>query len=87
MNEKNIFLSFCWSDDKVANDICTAFENQKDINIHRDKIEIGSWRSIKEFMQSITRMDYVIMLISRKYLESDNCMYEVLEIMRDRNYA
>lgn len=87
MNEKNMFLSYCWADDKVANDICTAFENQKEINIHRDKIEIGSWRSIKEFMQSITRMDYVIMLISRKYLESDNCMYEVLEIMRDRNYA
>lgn len=87
MNEKNIFLSYCWADDKVANDICTAFENQKEIKIHRDKIEIGSWRSIKEFMQSITQMDYVIMLISRNYLESDNCMYEVLEIMRDRNYA
>lgn len=87
MDEKNIFLSYCWADDEVANDICTAFENQKEINIHRDKIEIGSWRSIKEFMQSITQMDYVIMLISRKYLESDNCMYEVLETMRDRDYA
>lgn len=87
MNEKNIFLSYCWADDKIANDICTAFENQKETKIHRDKIEIGSWRSIKEFMQSITQMDYVIMLISRKYLESDNCMYEVLETMRDRNYA
>lgn len=87
MDEKNIFLSYCWADDKVANDICAAFHAQKEIKIHRDKIEIGSWRSIKEFMQSITQMDYVIMLISQKYLESDNCMYEVLEVMRNRNYA
>lgn len=87
MDERNIFLSYCWADDKVANDICTAFDNQKEIIIHRDKKEIGSWRSIKEFMQSIAQMDYAIMLISRKYLESDNCMYEVLEVMRDRNYA
>ncbi|WP_310604500.1 toll/interleukin-1 receptor domain-containing protein [Anaerosporobacter sp.] len=86
MSNKNIFLSYCWADDKIADDICTSFEKQKEITIHRDKIEIESWRSIKEFMQSISQMNYVIILISRKYLESDNCMFEVLEIMRDRNY-
>lgn len=31
-------------------------------------------------------MDYTILLISDSYLKSSNCMYEVLEVMRDRNY-
>lgn len=31
-------------------------------------------------------MDYIILLISDAYLKSANCMYEVLEVMRDRNY-
>ena len=29
---------------------------------------------------------YTILLISDSYLKSANCMYEVLEVMRDRNY-
>lgn len=32
-------------------------------------------------------MDYTILLISDKYLKSSNCMYEVLEVMRDRKYS
>ena len=37
-------------------------------------------------MQSIPKMDYMILLISDAYLKSANCMYEVLEVMRDRQY-
>ena len=37
-------------------------------------------------MQSIGKHDYVIMLISDSYLKSSNCMYEVMEVMRDRQY-
>ena len=31
-------------------------------------------------------MDYTILLISDAYLKSSNCMYVVLEVMRDRHY-
>lgn len=37
-------------------------------------------------MQSIVNMDYVVFLISDSYLKSANCMYEVLEVMKDKNY-
>lgn len=37
-------------------------------------------------MQSIHGMDYIILIISDSYLKSANCMYEVLEMMRDREY-
>lgn len=85
-NKGEIFLSYCWANDLIADMIEQHFKYLGDINIHRDKISIGSWRSIKEYMHSISKMDFVILLISKEYLESSNCMYEILEVMRDRNY-
>ena len=81
-----IFLSYCWSDDLIADDIYTDLNKYPEIDIHRDKLNIRHWASIKEYMQSISDMDYTILLISDSYLKSSNCMYEVLEVMRDRKY-
>ena len=82
----NIFLSYCWNDSSEANKIYDYFKNSRNIELHRDTIDIGKCGSIKEYMQSISNMDYTILLISDSYLKSANCMYEVLEVMRDRNY-
>lgn len=81
-----IFLSYCREDDKIADDIYDHLNQFTGLRIHRDKISIGIWRSIKEFMQSISEMDFTILLISDSYLRSANCMFEVLELMRDRYY-
>lgn len=81
-----IFLSYCWEDEKIADEIYNNLTRCVQINLHRDKLDIGQWKSIKEYMQSITYMDYIILLISEAYLKSSNCMYEVLEVMRDRKY-
>ena len=81
-----IFLSYCWSDNKIADEIYDKLSMNQEINLHRDKIDIKSWKSIKNYMQSISKMDYIILLISKDYLKSANCMYEVLEVMRDRVY-
>lgn len=81
-----IFLSYCWNDSDEANRIYEYFINNQSIELHRDTIDIRKWGSIKEYMQSINDMDYTILLISDSYLRSANCMYEVLEVMRDRNY-
>lgn len=82
-----IFLSYCWADDKIADEIYAKLAMLPEVNIHRDKIDIGKWKSIKAYMQSISNMDFTILLISDSYLKSSNCMYEVLEVMRDRNYS
>lgn len=82
----NIFLSYCWNDSSEADRIYDYFKRNQNIELHRDTIDIGKWGSIKEYMQSISNMDYTILLISDSYLRSANCMYEVLEVMRDRNY-
>ena len=86
MRKFEIFLSYSWSDEEIAKDIEVCLGNNETIKLHRDKIDIGAWSSIKEYMQSISQMDYTILLISDAYLKSSNCMYEVLEVMRDRNY-
>lgn len=90
ISEKNkkieIFISYCWKDDKVADNIEAYLGSNNNIRLHRDKLDIGNWKSIKEYMHSIVYMDYIILLISDHYLKSENCMYEVLEVMRDRKY-
>ena len=85
-NRPQIFLSYCWSDTEVVNKIYTELSSYSQIDLHRDRIDINRWGSIREYMQSISEMDYTILLISDEYLKSDNCMYEVLEVMRDRKY-
>jgi len=81
-----VFLSYCWADEKIADEVYDNLIGCTQIRLHRDKLNIGQWESIKEYMQSITQMDYTILLISEAYLKSSNCMYEVLEVMRDRKY-
>ena len=82
-----IFLSYCWADDLAANEIYNYLKNIDTLVIHKDKIDIGTWGSIKEYMQSISYMDFTILLISDNYLKSPNCMFEVLEVLRDRNFC
>lgn len=86
MIQTNIFLSYCWQDEKIADDIYNYFKNSHGIELHKDKIKIDIWESIKKYMHSINNMDYIVLLISDDYLKSSNCMYEVLEVMRNSKY-
>lgn len=86
VNSAKIFLSYNWNDESVADGIYNYFKDRKGVELHRDKIDIGTWGSIRTYMQSISNMDYTILLISDAYLKSENCMYEVLEVMRERKY-
>ena len=86
LKKVNIFLSYCRNDSSEADRIYNYFKSNQNIELHIDKLDIEKWGSIKEYVQSIINMDYIILLISDSYLKSANCMYEVLEVMRDRNY-
>lgn len=86
MAKFEIFLSYCWADEAIAENVERTLRKNSNITLHQDKIDIGPWNSIKEYMQSISHMDYTILLVSDAYLKSFNCMYEVLEVMRSRDY-
>lgn len=81
----NVFISYCQKDGIYAENIDLYFK-EKDILLHRDIRDISTWKSIREYMQSIRDMDYAVLIITDNYLKSFNCMYEVLEVMKDRNF-
>lgn len=83
--ENNIFLSYCWRDEEVVNKIDNYFKSRH-VLFQRDKREIKSWESIRTFMKRIRNSSYAILVISDNYLKSINCMYEVLEVMKDEGY-
>lgn len=83
--EHCVFLSYCWDDTARANEI-DKYLKDKGITVTRDIREVDNWQSFKDFMQTIRDNDFAVLLISEKYLQSTNCMYEVLEMMKDQNY-
>lgn len=79
----------------AGNDAGDAYENSRDyivrkicdglqehgIRAREYKRDIQYKDSIEQFMNDIADADYIVMLISKKYLESEYCMYEAIEIL------
>lgn len=55
-------------------------------NIKRDKNEIGDWESISDFMKTIRKEDFAVLVITDKYLKSTACLYEVIQLMKDDDW-
>ncbi len=80
-----IFLSYCWADTDKANTI-DEYLREKGIKATRDVRGVENWQSLKGFMQTIRDNNFAVLLISDAYLKSTNCMYEVLEVMKEKRY-
>lgn len=87
-----VFISYAWNardndeNERIVN-LLDERLRQKGITIIRDKRDLTYRGNIKEFMQRIGRGKYVIVVISEKYLKSENCMFELLEIFSKGNFA
>lgn len=82
----NIFLTYNWNNKDIADQIDEWF-SENEIKLKRDIRDLKYKQSIKKFMKSIRNADFVIMIISEDYLKSKNCMYEVLEFVKDQNFT
>ncbi|MDJ0704813.1 MAG: COR domain-containing protein [Leptolyngbyaceae cyanobacterium MO_188.B28] len=84
---KEVFISYAWGGDSeaIANQIDQAFQ-ASDITLIRDKRDLGYKSPIKEFMERIGRGKVVIVVISQKYLQSENCMFELLQIAQNNQF-
>ena len=76
-----IFVSYSWKPESkaVVDEIQAALrteniEIQRDINVLNYKGKIG------EFMQLIGKGKIIILVIGKDYLESENCLYELMQI-------
>ncbi len=76
-----VFISYAWGgeSEQVTDKVCEAL-SQKGYQVVRDKKDLKYKGNIKEFMRNIGRGKFVAVIISDKYLKSENCMYEMLEI-------
>lgn len=83
----SVFLSYCQKDKGIADIIDTKLPQiERKIEITRDIRAVGYGESFSAFMQTIADKDFVISIVSDRYLKSRNCMYEVCELMRDRRF-
>lgn len=86
--EKTLFLSYCQKDSDIANLIedGLAPHISGKAKISRDIRDVEYHESFKKFMQTIEKHDFVIMIVSDHYLKSRNCMFEVLEVLKDSQF-
>ena len=83
-----IFISYGWGapQEDIVNKLYTSL-TAKSYNVIRDKVNVGYKGSIRNFMQRIGAGQAVIVVLSKKYLESKNCMYEALQIKEHGDLA
>ncbi len=82
-----IFISYAWGGDSesIVNQITQTFQ-AKNIHIVRDKKDLGFKGRVKSFMQRIGRGKAIIVVISEKYLKSENCMFELVQIAENGTF-
>ena len=89
--ENAVFISYAWGEETHERE---AIVNQLDrslrargLTIIRDKRDLGYKGMIRDFMQRIGAGNCVIVVISDKYLRSKNCMFELVEIAANKDFA
>ena len=83
-----VFLSYCQKDSDIADLVEEKFQPivEGKVKISRDIRDVKYHESFKKFMQTIETHDFVIMIVSDHYLKSRNCMFEVLEVIKDSQF-
>lgn len=91
MNSKSkipkIFLSYSWkeSDKRYADSIDSAFQ-EAGIFFIRDIRAIKYKDNIDEYMLKIRDADFAILMLSENYIKSKNCMYEAIQLLKEKTY-
>jgi internalin A len=82
-----VFVSYAWTDESraIVDRLQTGLE-QHGIRLLRDREEVRYKDSIRDFMRRIGQGRCVVVVISQKYLKSENCMFEMLEIAKTPDF-
>ncbi len=77
----SVFISYNWGSERIADEIEKKIEPYAQVK--RDKSSVKPWGNLIEFMNSIRKQDFAVLIISDKYLKSAACMYEAMQLMKD----
>lgn len=82
----SIYISHAWGgeSDQIVSAIDKRFEKEG-IEVILDKKNLGYRESITSFMQNLGRAEAIILVISNKYLHSEYCMFELLQIYENKD--
>ena len=83
--EHSVFISYAWGEEReeIVNEIDEALQ-KRGLKIVRDKRDLDYKGFISQFMERIGQGNCVIVVISDKYLRSENCMFELVEIAENK---
>lgn len=82
---QTLFLSYSWNDTEIADKLDLIFQ-PTGIEVQRDIRYVNYKDSIKDFMTKIRDTDFALLIISDNFIKSSNCMYEVLELVKEKDY-
>jgi len=82
--ENTVLVSYAWGavSERIVNNLVNSF-SESNIRVVRDEKSIDYKDSISKFVQRIEQNQAVILVISDKYLRSEHCMYELVEIEKN----
>lgn len=83
--QPQVFISYSWKDKDIADTLDKDWD-AVGLKLIRDVRDLAYKQNIKDFMTRVNESDYVLLLISRGYLESKNCMYEALEMFEKPSF-
>ena len=85
-SNQEIFISYAWGgeSEKIAEQLEKVLQEGKR-NVIRDKKDMHYKGNIDEFERRIGKGDYIIVILSDRYLKSEHCMNEILHIERKEN--
>jgi internalin A len=86
--QPEVFISYKWGGDSEAlvDEIQQRLAD-RGVLITRDKNEVAYRDSIQQFMQRIGTGKCIVVILSKAYLESRNCMYELTQIADHPEFA
>jgi hypothetical protein len=78
-----VFVSYAWNPESCAFvDQLQEALGEHGIRLMRDREEVRYKDSIRDFMRRIGQGKCVVVVISEKYLKSENCMFELVEVAK-----
>lgn len=82
-----VYVSYSWAPEcsNIADDFCDKAKLNH-LPYRRDKEHIRYRDSITDFMNLLREGKYVVVILSKEYLEAFNCMYELTGIMEHEDY-
>lgn len=85
-SREEVFVSYAWTEESktIVDQIEIALKDSG-IALIRDKNEMRYKDSLRDFMNRIGRGSAIIVVLSKRYLESKSCMFELTEIAKNGN--